>query len=449
MAVIQITALSLQGEGVGRLEGKVVFVPFTLPGESVEIEIKEDRKTFSRGRLVRVLEPSPDRVTPPCPVFGSCGGCHLQHAAPAAQSRIKENGFREAFRQALKRDDLPIQTLWDSPGSLFYRHRLRLKIQGRGRESSLGFYQARSHQLVTVERCFLANPAVNRILSSLSRVVRDIPFPDEFAELEIHCLEEGEKGLVLFRVTRRPSPPLLRQITEKLLEIKEIKDVFFQTFQESALFGLDPFSPDRHGQSVGLPAETTLLDRAVELTFFPQVFSQVNLAQNLRLIAFLLSQPCWGPQVTCLDLFCGQGNFSIPLALKTREVIGVESLAPAVENARFNQHRNQIDNCVFHQGSAHSVLNRLLREGAKFHVVVMDPPRTGARAILEQVDLLAPQGLYYLSCEPMTLFRDLAFLTHKGWALEWTLPLDFFPQTFHLESLTFLSRTGTISRFQT
>ncbi|HSO71820.1 MAG TPA: TRAM domain-containing protein, partial [Thermodesulfobacteriota bacterium] len=138
MAVIQITALSLQGEGVGRLEGKVVFVPFTLPGESVEIEIKEDRKTFSRGRLVRVLEPSPDRVTPPCPVFGSCGGCHLQHAAPAAQSRIKENGFREAFRQALKRDDLPIQTLWDSPGSLFYRHRLRLKIQGRGRESSLG-----------------------------------------------------------------------------------------------------------------------------------------------------------------------------------------------------------------------------------------------------------------------------------------------------------------------
>ena len=107
MAVIQITAISLQGEGLGRLEGKIVFVPFTLPGESVEIEIKEDRKTYSRGRLVRVLEPSPDRVTPPCPVFGSCGGCHLQHASPSAQSRIKENGFREAFRHALKMDDLP------------------------------------------------------------------------------------------------------------------------------------------------------------------------------------------------------------------------------------------------------------------------------------------------------------------------------------------------------
>jgi len=449
MAVIRITAISMQGEGLGRLEGKIVFVPFTLPGESVEIEIKEDRKTYSRGRLVRVLEPSPDRVTPPCPIFGICGGCHLQHASPAAQSRIKENSFREAFRHALKMDDPPIQTLRDSPGSLFYRHRLRLKIQGRGRQSSLGFYQARSHQLVAVERCFLANPAVNRILSSLSRVARDIPFLGEPADLEIQCLEEGGEGLVLFRVTRRPSTPILREVTEKLLEIPGIQAVFFGIFRESELFGLDPFSPDRHGQRVVLPAGTTLLDREVELTFFPQVFSQVNLAQNLRLIAFLLSQPCWGPQVTCLDLFCGQGNFSIPLAFKTREVIGVESLAPAVENARFNQRRNQIGNCIFHQASAQSGLHRLLREGSRFNLVFMDPPRSGAREILQQVDLLALQGLYYLSCEPMTLFRDLTFLTQKGWNLQWTVPLDFFPQTFHLESLTFLSRAGTISRCPT
>ena len=224
------------------------------------------------------------------------------------------------------------------------------------------------------------------------------------------------------------------------MEIKEIKAVFFGTFQENELFGLDPFSPDRHGQRVVLPAGTTLLDRDVELTFFPQVFSQVNLAQNLRLIAFLLSQPCWGPQVTCLDLFCGQGNFSIPLAFKTREVIGVESLAPAVENARFNQRRNQIGNCIFHQASAQSALNQLLRGESRFNVVFMDPPRTGALEILEQIDLLALQGLYYLSCDPMTLFRDLAFLIQKGWRLGWTMPLDFFPQTYHLESLTFLSR---------
>jgi 23S rRNA (uracil1939-C5)-methyltransferase len=440
MAVIRITALSLQGEGLGRLEGKIVFVPFTLQGESVEIEIKENRKTYSRGRLVRVLEPSPDRVTPPCPIFGICGGCHLQHASPAAQSRIKENGFREAFRHALKMEDPPIQSLRDSPGSLYYRHRLRLKIQGPEQQSSLGFYQARSHHLVAVEKCFLANPAVNRILASLSRVIRDIPFLGEPAELEIQCLEEGGEGLVLFRVTRRPSTSILRKITEKLLEIPGIQAVFFGIFQESELFGLEPFSTDRHGQRVVLPVGTTLLDREVELTFFPQVFSQVNLAQNLRLIAFLLSQPCWGPQITCLDLFCGQGNLSIPLAFKTRKVIGVEALASAVENARFNQQRNQIGNCIFRQASAQSDLNRLLREGSRFDLVIMDPPRTGAREILEQVDLLALQGLFYLSCEPMTLFRDLTFLTQKGWNLQWTLPLDFFPQTFHLESLTYLSR---------
>jgi 23S rRNA (uracil1939-C5)-methyltransferase len=443
MAAIRINAISLQGEGLGRLEGKIVFVPFTLPGELVEIEIKEDRKSFSRGRPVRVLEPSPDRVTPPCPVFGICGGCHLQHASQAAQSRIKGNGFREAFRHALKMDDPPIQALRDSPGSLYYRHRLRLKIQGRGRQASLGFYEARSHQLLAVERCFLANPAVNRILADLSRVARDLPFLGEPAELEIQSLEEGDQGLILIRVTRRPSTAVLRGVTERLLEIQGVQAVFFLTFQESGLIGLDPFSPERHGQRVVLPAGTALLDREVEWTFFPHVFSQVNLAQNRRLIAFLLSQPCWGPQVTCLDLFCGQGNFSIPLALKAREVIGVESLAPAVENARFNQRRNQIGNLIFYQASARSGLNRLLREGLRFHLVFMDPPRTGAREILDQVDLLALQGLYYLSCEPMTLFRDLVFLTQKGWELQWTIPLDFFPQTYHLESLTFLSRTGT------
>jgi 23S rRNA (uracil1939-C5)-methyltransferase len=440
MAVIRISAISMQGEGLGRLKGKIVFVPFTLPGESVEIEIKEDRKSYSRGKLVRVLEPSPDRVTPPCPLFGVCGGCHLQHASLSAQSRIKEGGFREAFRHALKLEDPPIQALRESPAPLYYRHRLRLKTQGRGRKSSLGFYQARSHQMVAVEKCYLANPAVNRILASLSRVARDIPFPDEPAELEIQCLEEGGKGLVFFRMTRRPAIRILRKATEKLLEIPEIRAVFFGTFPGGELFGLDPFSPDRHGQHIVLPAETTRLDRDLELTFFPQVFSQANLAQNERLIAFLLSQPCWGPQVTCLDLFCGQGNFSIPLACKAGGVIGVESLAPAVKNARFNQRRNQIGNCAFYQASAQSGLNRLLQEGSRFNVVVMDPPRTGAWEILRQVDLLALQHLFYLSCEPMTLFRDLVFLTQRGWNLQWTLPLDFFPQTFHLESLSFLSR---------
>jgi 23S rRNA (uracil1939-C5)-methyltransferase len=440
MAVIRITALSLQGEGLGRLEGKIVFVPFTLPGESVEVEIKEDRKTYSRGRLIKVLEASPNRVTPPCPVFGICGGCHLQHASSSVQARIKEDGFREAFRHALQMEDPPIQPLRASPETLYYRHRLRLKIQGRGRHSGLGFFQARSHQMVAVERCLLANAAVNRILVSLSRVIRDIPFLGEPTELEIQCLGEGEKGLVLFRVPRRPSTGTIRQVTEMLLDIPGIQTVFFGTARESKLFGLEPFSPDRHGQRVVLPVETTLLDRKLELTFFPQVFSQVNLALNLRLIAFLLSQPCWGPQVACLDLFCGQGNFSIPLAIKTERVVGVESLAPAVYNAKYNQRVNKISNCIFHQASAHSALNQLLREESRFNVVFMDPPRTGAREILQQVDLLALHDLYYLSCEPMTLFRDLAFLIQKGWRLQWTIPLDFFPQTFHLESLSFLSR---------
>jgi 23S rRNA (uracil1939-C5)-methyltransferase len=444
MAAIRITAISLQGEGLGRLGGKVVFVPFTLPDETVEIEILEDKKTFSRGRVVRVLEPSPDRVVPPCPVFGTCGGCHLQHASPAAQSRIKGDGLREAFRHAFQTDDPPIHPLWDSPESLQYRHRLRLKMQGLGRQATLGFYRGRSHRVVPVERCLLANTSVNRILAHLSRITAEIPFLGESAELEIQCLEEDEKGLVLLRVPYHPPGPILRRVTEKLLEIQGVQAVFFVAGPENGLFGLEPFSPDRHGQQILLTAAPPLLDRELALTFFPQVFSQANLPQNRRLIAFLLSQPEWSPRDTVLDLFCGQGNFSLPIALKTGRVVGVEALAPAVVNARFNQRRNRLDNCVFYQASARSGLQRLLREGARFDLVFMDPPRTGAREILDPVDLLSPRGLYYLSCEPMTLVRDLSHLSRKGWELRWTVPLDFFPQTYHLESLSYLSRPGTI-----
>ena len=440
MARIRISAVSTQGEGLGRLEGKVVFIPFALPGETVEIERWEDKKNYSRARVIRVLDPSPDRVVPPCPVFGICGGCHLQHASLSAQSRIKETAFREAFRHALKMDQPPIHPLEDPPGSLYYRHRLRLKLQNRGRQSALGFYRARSHQVVPLERCLLANASVNRILAGLSRIIREIPFLGEPSELEIQCLEGEEQGLVLFRVPSRPPVPILREITEKLLEIPGIQTVFFLGVPGNRLFGMEPFSPERHGLRVLLPAEPPLLDRELVLTFFPHVFSQANLSQNRRVITLLLSQPAWSPRDTLLDLYCGQGNFSLPLALKTEKMIGVESLAPAVENARFNQRRNKIDNGIFYQASARSGLNQLIRAGGKVNTVFMDPPRTGAREVLDQLDLLSPRDLYYLSCEPMTLVRDLALLFRKGWNLQWTVPLDFFPQTFHLESLTYLTR---------
>ena len=305
----------MQGEGLGRLEGKIVFVPFTLPGESVEIEIKEERKTYSRGRLVRVLEPSPDRVTPPCPVFGICGGCHLQHASPSAQSRIKENGFREAFRHALKMDDPPIQTLRDSPGSLYYRHRLRLKIQGRDRQSSLGFYQARSHQLVAVERCFLANPAVNRILSSLSRVARDIPFLGEPADLEIQCLEEGENGLVLLRVPRRPSTTILRRVTEKLLEIQGIKAVFFGTLQENGLFGLDPYFARSAWTAPGASYRNHSSGSCAGIDLFPPGLFPGQPGPEPALDRFSIKPTLLGPSGHLFGSFLRPGKFFHPPGL--------------------------------------------------------------------------------------------------------------------------------------
>jgi 23S rRNA (uracil1939-C5)-methyltransferase len=176
------------------------------------------------------------------------------------------------------------------------------------------------------------------------------------------------------------------------------------------------------------------------MTCFPQVFTQINLALNRRLIAELADLDLFDLQDRVLDLYCGLGNFSLPLSLMVEEVLGLEVFPLAASNARWNQKRNQITNCKFVQAKAEEVFKQALWQNKLFSKVFLDPPRSGAREVVSWLDTPALRGILYLSCNPMTLFRDLKLLMDKGWRVEWTRPIDFFPQTFHLESLTYLSR---------
>ncbi|MBI5584673.1 MAG: class I SAM-dependent RNA methyltransferase [Deltaproteobacteria bacterium] len=439
MAVLTIATLTLQAEGLGHLSGRVVFVPGALPGETVEIELTEEKKNYSRGRLVRILDPSPERVAPPCPHFERCGGCQVQHLPAEAQDRCKVENFRTAMVHALKQPDLPLLPLLEAPQRFHYRQRLRLKLGGPGRPV-LGFYQLRSHRIIPIDRCLLADPQINDILDFLRPWLAGRPPFPEPADLEIRLLGENRGATLLISGWLSLSTAQKIRMARDLKKKKEIETVFFQDRSEGPLTGSDLFSPERHAALYRVPLGPAWPQQEISLAVFPQVFSQVNLFQNRRLIALLRGLPLLTSQDRIWDLFCGQGNFSIPLSFGTAAVTGVESFAPAVENAIWNQQINSGSRCRFIRATAREGLSRLIRSGERPDWVLLDPPRSGAGTIIPVLAELRAKGIFYVSCEPMTLFRDLSLLLRAGWRLEWTQPLDFFPQTYHLESLSLLRR---------
>ncbi|MCU0579470.1 MAG: hypothetical protein MUF69_07985, partial [Desulfobacterota bacterium] len=402
--------------------------------------LTETKKNYSRARLIQVLETSPDRVVPPCPHFGLCGGCHLQHLPAEAQDRFKTESFRTALAHALKQPDPPLLPLLAAPRRRHYRQRLRLKLGGSARRRVLGFYQARSHRIIPLKHCLLADQEINALLDFLGSRLAGLPPLPGTADLEIRLLGENQGAVLVISglgaLPAKIEAPLVRALREK----ETIRAVFFQNQEDGSLAGPETFAPERHASLYQVPLGGSLKNQEIALAVFPQVFSQVNPYQNRRLIALLEALPLITWQDRIWDLYCGQGNFSIPLSFGAAEVLGIESFAPAVENALWNQKINPESRCRFIRASALEGASRLIHSGENPDWVILDPPRSGAAAVIPALSRLKARGLFYVSCEPMTLFRDLALLLKEGWRLEWTRPLDFFPQTFHLESLSLLRR---------
>lgn len=438
MPVVRITDLSWGGEGIGRIEGKVVFVPFSLRGEVVEVEVVRSKRNFSQGKLVRILEPSPDRIEPPCPFYGDCGGCQLQHLAPSRQIQEKERLFKQALNHALKPADILVLPTLPSSAGFGYRHRLQVKAFIENNHFNLGFFKPKSHQLVPVNHCLLANRALNQVMEALRGKIQVPHFKSWSPEIELQVFDNPQKGGMVFRSPYKIPSQQQERIIQELREIPGLNYILFQDLYSQAESAGPHSLPEKDTPEFSLPLTQTGLSQDIRLSCFPGVFTQVNLEMNRRLIRRLVDLNLFSRREFVLDLYCGLGNFSLPLALRAEEVIGLEAFPQAVENARRNQMINRISNCTFIQGKAEDAY-RLLKKLAKpVSWVILDPPRTGAREVVPIFDAWNLKGILYISCDPMTLGRDLARLTAKGWKVQWSQPLDFFPQTFHLESITLL-----------
>ncbi|KAB2888549.1 MAG: class I SAM-dependent RNA methyltransferase [Desulfobulbaceae bacterium] len=428
------------GYGLGRMDdGRAVMVRHALPGETVDVRIERETPSYLEGVATRVYASHPGRIAPPCPYYGRCGGCDLQHGDYPCQLAVK----REIIADLLQRHAGPavhraISVLAEplpSPLAFGYRQRIRLQVDERGRP---GFRRFHSREIVPVARCLIARDDVNLPLATL------VPHPaassllQQTAELEIMADPGSGKTVCIFILKRRPRP---RDFDHALLLCRDLAPID-RIFFHGEGFPLTPAAgSDRQISrllSVTYPAEKAR--PAMTLAWEAGGFSQVNLEQNRRLIATVCSFAAPAEEDTVLDLFCGMGNFSVPLAMSCRRLLGIEGQGSAIRSARANAVRAGLENSEFRQAQVHAACDQLAAQGAVFDCVVIDPPRQGAPGLAGQLVAITRRRLVYISCDPATLVRDLGDLVAAGFAIRRLQPVDMFPQTHHIETVALLEK---------
>jgi len=418
IVTVEIEKMVYGGKGMGRADGKVVFVPFTAPGERVEVEVVREKKDYAEASLKKIESLSPRRRNPFCPLYGECGGCQYQHFAYEEQLKLKEEAVREILHRLSRKANFEILPIIPSPTDRGYRIRAQMKAGVTEGKRALGFYAWRTHRVVPVKDCPLLHPLASRILSGLNRYLRERKeIPLEGADIQVSP-DEG-LGVVSLRV----KGPWDKERMEKIGgEVPEIKGIVLEG-KEGASWGETGLwykGSEMGGKRLLLQADG-------------KSFVQVNPDQNRNLIAKVLEWADLKRKDKVVDLFCGSGNLTLPLALKGGKVWGVDQDGGAIGSARENARRNLINNCTFLAGTAEEGIGRIKRETRSVDLVVLDPPRAGAHSALNALVSLHPRKILYVSCEPPTLARDLARLVSLGYNVKRIQPLDMFPQTYHIE----------------
>ena len=431
MITVTATGIDREGRGVGRLpDGRAIFGAGLLPDETGAVAITTQKKNYASGRLAKVLDPHPQRVTPPCPYYGQCGGCHLQHADYQLQLALKARIVAETLQRLGKVPGAVslVQPIIPSPQTLNYRNKLTLHTGVVDNRLALGLYAANSAQLVEVEACLLASPQINATLQQL----REHFFaPASAKSISIAAdqvvIRQGGDGKIAVAIQTKPQP--LTGTMEKLQQIAHGAGF--------ALIFLRPEGRPWAGSLVNL----TETYPPITLTLPSTSFAQVNppVAASLYSCAITSLGDLSGKQVA--DLYCGASATSLLLAQAGAEVLGIELDASAIACAQDNAAANHLSKVKFIAGLAEDQLPRYLKSGKYFDGVLLDPPRTGlAKPLAELLAASKIPQIVYVSCDPATLARDVAILQGGGYRVETVQPLDMFPQTGHVEACIRLAR---------
>ncbi len=431
MTAIHIESLDQEGRGVGRAGGKVVFVEGALPGETVTYRAYRRKPTFETGEAETIRGESFMRVAPRCPHFGACGGCTLQHMEPGAQVAAKQRVLEESLVRIGKVEPDLILPAVHGP-AWGYRRRARLSVRRVEKKGGVlvGFHERRSSYVADMETCLVLPLHIAALIKPLRELVGSLSISDRLPQVEV-AVGDAADALVL---------RILQPLTPK----DEDAIRAFASRHGIQIF-LQPGGPDtarRFHPADGPELYYALPEFDVTLPFKPTEFTQVNLQMNRVLVhqAVRLLDPCPGERVA--DLFCGLGNFTLPIARRGASVVGFEGSQALVSRARENAERNGLArNTSFVEANLFEATQEWMQSQGRFDKILIDPPRNGAMAAVKSLGGDAPRRIVYVSCNPATLARDAGVLVHvKGYALKAAGIVNMFPHTAHVESVALFER---------
>lgn len=420
---VEVDGLSHDGRGVGRIDGKAVFIEGALPGEQVRIDHLRHSRKFGEARLVEILRPSAERVDPGCTSFGTCGGCSLQHLSPAGQLAAKQADLGEQFTRVGK----VAPTRWLEPvaGPVWrYRRRARLGVKWVERKQRVlvGFRERAKPYLTDMATCPILAAPMDELITPLAQLVTRLSIRDRLPQIEVSVAEAGT-----FLVLRILQP--LQEADRALLREFAIGRGVHIWLQPAGLDSIEPLDGDR-----SLPFYT--LPDGLRVEYSPVGFVQVNAEVNLQAVMLAMTLLDPGPADRVLDLFCGVGNFTLPLARRAGSVLGIEGEQALVDRAGSNAALNGITNASFLRADLAVDPGSASWAAAPCDLVLMDPPRAGAEALLPMLGRLRPRRIVYVSCHPASLARDAGLLVHQqGYSLVAAGVMDMFPHTSHVESV--------------
>ena len=502
---IKITDLGNEGEGIGRFCGMPFFIKGAIPGDTVLAGVTKMKKTYGYARIVKLLEPSPDRVVPACPIAGRCGGCQLQHMSYAAQMKHKQDKVlndlvrlggiaKDSFVFPAGTDIRADENDRAADGQIsfypiigmdepyHYRNKGQFPV-GTSKDGSIisGFYAGHTHSIIDTESCILQHPITDLLMAGVKEYMREagVSAYDEEAAAE-KGMPRGSSDApgivrhVLTRVGYRTGEVMVcvvinaKKLPKEELLVSKLEEAVLdynrRIINRAAATGTADISEYRLA-SVSLNINTrstnVIMGEQCRLLFgnlyisdcigdiryriSPLSFYQVNPVQTQKLYATALEFAGLTGNETVWDLYCGIGTISLFLAQKAKNVYGVEIVGQAIEDARANAELNNISNAEFFVGAAEEVLpaKYAADPSMRADVIVVDPPRKGCdEALLECITKLEPKKIVYVSCDPATLSRDVKYLRQHGYALKAVRPCDMFPQTSHVESVVLMSRDG-------
>ncbi|MED1864012.1 23S rRNA (uracil(1939)-C(5))-methyltransferase RlmD [Fictibacillus nanhaiensis] len=438
---LSIKRLGINGEGIGFHQRQVVFVPGGIPGEEMSVIITKVFPNRAEAKIKKVFKKSKDRVTPPCPIYETCGGCQIQHMSYPAQLKEKRDIVVQAFERYTKihRDKLNVRKTIGMEEPWAYRNKSQFQVGKIDDTIIAGLYSSNSHKLINIDHCLVQHEDTNIVTNKVKQIIRDLNLPvyDEKKQT-------GSIRTIVVRTAFRTDEIQLvivtatNELPKKELFVEEIKKrlpqvtSFVQNVNEektSLVFG---------EQTEGIYGKDTITEHLGDLRFelSARAFFQLNPEQTVNLYNEVKRQSNLTGNEKVVDAYCGSGTIGMWLAKDAQEVRGMDIIKESIIDARKNAEKHQIKNAYYEAGKAEKLLPKWVKEGWQPDVVVVDPPRTGCDPVfLDTIIKTKPKKMVYVSCNPSTLAKDVHMLISNGYKVEQITPVDMFPQTSQVEAV--------------